>query len=108
MKNYNEDNSTGKNHEGTQPNLPLKFLTCSSMIGGEVDNTKGEYPGKVRGMMIELSTGKIEYFVIEPGGFFGIGDKYFAFSYSFMEVDTKNEKLYTGSGSGDHQKRSRV
>lgn len=93
MKNYNEDNSTGKNHGGSQPNLPLKLLACSSMIGGKVNNTSGKYLGKVKDVMIELSTGKIEYFVIELGGFFGIGDKYFAFPYSLVKVDTINQSF---------------
>jgi hypothetical protein len=41
--------------------------------------------------MIDLDTGKIEYFILELGGFLGIGEKYFALPYSFLKVDVKNE-----------------
>jgi hypothetical protein len=41
--------------------------------------------------MLDLNGGKIEYVVVELGGFLGIGDKYFALPYSLLKVDPKNE-----------------
>jgi len=91
MKTFKEDNLTGRNHEGPHPNSPLRFLTASSIIGDKVTTTKGEHMGKIYDIMIDLISGKIEYIVIELGGFLGIGEKFFAIPYPFLKVDAKNE-----------------
>lgn len=91
MKNFEEDNASGVNHEGVNPNTPLRFLTASSIIGDKVKDPTGTHMGAIKDLMINLATGKIEYVVIELGGFLGIGEKYFAFPYSFITVDTKDE-----------------
>jgi sporulation protein YlmC with PRC-barrel domain len=87
MTTLNEDNLTGINHGGFYSNLPLKYLTASSMIGDKVHNDKGEHLGEIKDIMIDITTGKIEYFVIEFGGFLGIGIKYFAVPFSLLQVD---------------------
>jgi len=91
MKNYNKDNTTGKNHEGAYPNRPLKYLTASSIIGDKILNKKGEDMGEIKDVMIDLDTGKIEYFIVELGGFLGIGEKYFAFPFRLLKVNSKSE-----------------
>ena len=87
MNSFQEDNLTGVNNEGAHPNLPLKFLTASSIIGDKVHNEKGEHMGKIEDIMIDLTNGKIEYIVIEFGGFLTIGEKYFAIPFSLLKVD---------------------
>ena len=42
------ENLTGVNKEGAHPNLPLRFLTASSIIGDKVHNAKGEHMGKIQ------------------------------------------------------------
>lgn len=91
MKTFEQDNLSGKNHEGAHPNMPLKFLTASSIIGDEVLNRGGEKLGKINDIMVELSSGKIEYVVIELGGFLGMGEKYFAVPFALLKVDAKIE-----------------
>ena len=91
MKTFESDNLNGKNHGGAHPNNPVKFLTASSIIGDEVINPKGEHLGTIKDIMLDLNGGKIEYVVVELGGFLGIGDKYFALPYSLLKVDPKNE-----------------
>lgn len=91
MKNFREDNASGVNHVGVNPNRPLRFLTASSIIGDKVKDPKGNHMGSIKDLMINLSTGQVEYVVIELGGFLGIGEKYFAFPYSFLTIDTKDE-----------------
>jgi sporulation protein YlmC with PRC-barrel domain len=88
MENFNYDNSTGKNHEGLSANRPLKFLTANSIIGDKVVNKDAEHIGTIKDLMIDLETGKIEYFIVEMGGFLGIGEKYFAFPYQLLIVDS--------------------
>ena len=91
MNKFEADNSTGKNHEGPHANRPLKYLTASSILADKVYNLEEEHMGNIKDVMIDLDSGKIEYFIIELGGFLGIGEKYFALPYSFLKVDAKNE-----------------
>ena len=85
------DNLTGVNHEGAYPNVPLKYLAATSIIGDKVKNEKGEHMGKIADIMIDITSGKIEYVVIEFGGFLTIGEKYFAIPFSLLQVDPANK-----------------
>ncbi|MEO6550648.1 MAG: PRC-barrel domain-containing protein [Ferruginibacter sp.] len=87
----NEDNLTGNNTEGVYPNLPLKVLTATSIIGDKVHNRKGEHLGQIKEIMINVQEGSIEYFIIEFGGFLGIGEKLFAIPFKLLEVDPENQ-----------------
>ena len=93
MENFDADNLTGKNHEGAHPNAHLRFLTASSIIGDKVFNREEEKLGSIKDIMIDLEAGKIEYIVIELGGFLGIGEKYFAIPYRLLKVDPKNQRF---------------
>jgi sporulation protein YlmC with PRC-barrel domain len=81
------DNLTGANSEGTYPNLPLKCLTATSIIGDKVRNKEDEDLGQVKDIMINVNTGAIEYYIIEFGGFLGIGEKFFAIPFGLLTVD---------------------
>jgi sporulation protein YlmC with PRC-barrel domain len=87
MDSLQENNLTGVNPGGLFPNTPLKYLTASSIIGDKVHNDKGEHLGVINDIMIDLTTGKIDYVVIEFGGFLGIGIKYFAIPFGLLRVD---------------------
>jgi len=91
MKTFEADNLSGKNHEGAHPNTPLRFLTASSIIGDKVLNLQGDHLGTIKDIMIDLIAGKVEYVVIELGGFLGIGEKYFAIPFPVLKVDSKKE-----------------
>jgi sporulation protein YlmC with PRC-barrel domain len=87
MKNYKKDNNTGVNHKVVDSNVPLQYLSASSIIGDQVISSADQHMGNIKDIMIDLSNGKIEYFIIELGGFLGIGEKYFAFPYSLLTAD---------------------
>ena len=92
MKTFETENLTGKNHSAPHINSrPLRFLTATSIIGDKVLNPSGEKMGSIKDIMIDLQDGKIEYVVIELGGFLGLGEKYFAIPYSALTVDAKNQ-----------------
>jgi sporulation protein YlmC with PRC-barrel domain len=91
MNKFEADNLTGKNHDGPHANRPLRYLTASSIMSDKVYNLEEQHMGNIKDIMIDLDTGKIEYFILELGGFLGIGEKYFALPYSFLKVDVKNE-----------------
>jgi sporulation protein YlmC with PRC-barrel domain len=82
-----KDNLTGANHGDLYSNQPLKYLTALSIIGDKVHNEKDERMGEIKDIMIDITSGKIDYFVIEFGGFLGIGIKYFAIPFSLLRVD---------------------
>lgn len=44
--------------------------------------------GKIKDIMLDINEGKIDYVVIEFGGLFGIGDKYFAVPFKALTIDT--------------------
>ena len=64
-----QDNMTGKNHSGSHPNTPAKYLTASTIIGDQVHNHVGEHLGKIKDIMLDINEGKIDYVIIEFGGF---------------------------------------
>ena len=86
-----KDNLTGKNNGPLLPNLPLKYLTATSVIGDKVVNPAGEHMGDIKNIMLDLINGKIEYFVIEFGGFLGIGTKYFAIPFNRLQVNPEKK-----------------
>ena len=91
MNTYTQDNLTGENHEGKKSNLPLKFLTASTIIGEKVIDSAGERIGTVKDVMLDITVGKIQYVVIESGGFLGIGEKFFAIPFGALRIDSKEE-----------------
>jgi sporulation protein YlmC with PRC-barrel domain len=93
MKNFDSENLSGENQTGLRPNTPLKFLTASSVIGDKVANSNGDHLGSIKDIMIDLSAGKIEYVVVELGGFLGIGEKYFAIPFALLKVDPVEERF---------------
>ena len=93
MKTFDADNFSGNNHDGRDPNKPLKFLATTSIIGDKILNLYGEELGTIKDIMIDVGKGKIEYVVMETGGFLGMGEKYFALPYGLLKVDPKNESF---------------
>ncbi len=91
MENMLKDNLTGTNQEGLYPNLPLKCLTATSITGDKVHNKQGEQLGSIKEIMLTLTTGEIEYYIIEFGGFLGIGEKLFAIPFRLLTVDPVNQ-----------------
>lgn len=85
------ENLTGKNREGGHPNLPLKVLTATSIIGDKVENLAGDELGTIKDLMINVRSGNIDYVVLQYGGFLGIGDKLFAIPFEALSVDPKKE-----------------
>lgn len=90
MTKFDADNRTGSNHTGVNPNNPTKFLTANSIIGDNVVNQQKEKLGTINDIMIDVTSGKIEYVVIEMGGFLGIGEKFFAIPFYLLKLDAVN------------------
>jgi len=87
MKQYENDNVTGVNDSGSLANTPVKFLTATSIIGDKIYNDEEEHLGQIKDIMLDIRSGKIEYVIIEFGGFLGLGDKYFAVPFRALTLD---------------------
>ena len=87
MDTLQQDNLTGVNLGAPYSNVPLKYLAASSIIGDKVQNKQGEHLGEIKEIMLNTKTGQIEYYVIEFGGFLGIGEKYFAIPFGLLTID---------------------
>ena len=93
MDTLQQDNLTGVNNGQLLPNLPLKYLTASSVIGDKVHNRQGEHMGIIKDIMLDVTTGSIAYYVIEFGGFLGIGIKYFAIPFRLLQPDAEKKQF---------------
>lgn len=63
-----------------------RVLSSSSITSDKVKNHQGETLGDIKDLMIDLSSGKIAYAVLDFGGFLGIGNKLFAVPWKALEV----------------------
>jgi len=59
---------------------------ASEVVGAEVKNLKGDKLGKVEELVLDPSSGSIEYAVISFGGFLGMGDKLFAVPFTLLKA----------------------
>lgn len=74
---------------------PLLIQKASKVLGGKVQNPKGEDLGKIEDLVVDPSTGSIQYAVLSFGGFLGLGDKLFALPWNMIKttdpVDSKKD-----------------
>ena len=91
METITPDNFTGKNSAGHHANQPLRYLTASSVIGDKVHDAEDKHMGEIKDIMLNISTGQIDYYVVEFGGFLGIGVKYFAIPFRLFTVNAEKK-----------------
>jgi hypothetical protein len=63
-------------------------MAASSLEGDRVLSSDGEDIGKIKEIMLDVSSGSIAYAVLSSGGFLGIGDKLLAVPWSALTLDT--------------------
>jgi len=69
------------------------LLSTTSLRDTTVVNRQGETLGDIKDMMLDPQSARVEYAVLDFGGFLGIGDKYFAVPLQAFEIDRTNERL---------------
>lgn len=69
------------------------ILSTSTLSSTSVVNRAGEDLGKIKDLMVDPETGRVQYAVLDFGGFLGIGDKLFAVPLQSFTVDTTNEQF---------------
>jgi sporulation protein YlmC with PRC-barrel domain len=90
---FEKDNLSGENKGALLPNQRGRYLTASSLTGDKVVNAAEEHLGEIKEVMLDLETGTIDYFVIEFGGFLGMGVKYFAIPLRLIKLDAPNKRF---------------
>jgi sporulation protein YlmC with PRC-barrel domain len=90
---FEKDNLSGENKGALLPNQRGRYLTASSLEGDKVVNPAEEHLGDIKDIMLDLETGKIDYFVIEFGGFLGLGVKFFAIPLRLLKLDAPNKRF---------------
>lgn len=70
----------------------VRTLSASSLIGDDVKDKNRKDIGEVKDLVLDLERGKIQYAVLEFGGFFGLGSKYFAIPFEALQIDTENKE----------------
>ncbi len=98
MDNLIKDDFTGRYQGKRYPNTPLRYLTATSIIGDKVHDEKDEPMGKIEDIMIDIVAAKIDYVIVEFGGFLGIGIKYFAIPFNMLEVNPE-KKIFIFKGN---------
>jgi sporulation protein YlmC with PRC-barrel domain len=70
-----------------------RLLSASSLSSDDVCNPEGQDLGSVKDLMINLDAGRVEYAVVQFGGFLGMGSKYFAIPFDCFSLDTGKKCL---------------
>jgi len=65
-------------------------MRASQLIGTNVTNAQGEDLGEIQDLVINTRTGKVDYAVLEFGGFLGMGDKLFAYPLQQFKASNKD------------------
>jgi sporulation protein YlmC with PRC-barrel domain len=69
------------------------LMGADTLIGNDVYNTAGESLGTIKELMIDMSSGMINYAVLSYGGFLGLGDRLFAVPWRALKLDTAHKRF---------------
>ena len=69
------------------------LMGADTLIGNEVYNTATESLGTIKELMIDMSSGTINYAVLSFGGFLGMGDRLFAVPWRALTLDSTNKRF---------------
>ena len=62
----------------------IHIVKASEITGTKVKNTAGKNLGEINDVVIDKSQGKISYLVLDFGGLFGFGNKFFAMPWNLF------------------------
>ncbi|MEI6095211.1 MAG: PRC-barrel domain-containing protein [Gammaproteobacteria bacterium] len=68
----------------------IHIVKASEITGTKVKNTAGENLGEINDVVIDKSQGKISYLVLDFGGLFGFGNKFFAMPWNLFTYDQED------------------
>src|SRR5713226_7662715 len=85
MTNLNRSSPTST--RGQEP------FSATRLIGDPVVNPRGENLSKIEDLVIDPTTGHVDYAVLSFGGFLGMGDKLFAVPLEAMKLSPEEKRF---------------
>ncbi len=80
---------------------------ASDITGKEVRNAQGEDVGEIADLVVDPTTGEIQYAVLSIGGFLGMGDKLYGVPWSKLQcADPKAKKKAGAHGDMEGEKKA--
>ena len=78
-----------RNSDGPGPEV----MNAETLIGDSVVNAAGDNLGEIKGIMLDVLSGRIAYAVLSFGGVFGLGNKLFAVPWSALTLDAGEKQF---------------
>jgi len=70
-----------------------RLLSMDALVGNAVYNLQGDDLGGIKDLMLDVHTGQVAYAVLSFGGFFGMGEKYFAVPWNALSLDATERRF---------------
>lgn len=74
---------------GEPPRFPHRLVPIGNIEGATAYNGSGDRLGTISRLMVDNSTGQIEYAVLALGGFLGMGESQHPVPWELLEHDTQ-------------------
>lgn len=101
----NVDNVGEKNVYDQKLNPGVQQLLLSSFVGSNIISREGDTLGRLHDVMIDISSGKIEYVIIEFGGFLGLNQKYFTMLFDALTLAQEHRHAFIIDETKESMKR---
>lgn len=75
------------------PQLQQSDMRASQVVGMDVKNPQGDTIGKIKDLVIDTQSGKVEYAALAHGGFLGLGEDLYAYPVSRFQPGQERDQL---------------
>lgn len=69
------------------------LLSAGAITGDDVCNLQEEKLGTTQDIMLDVTTGKIQYAVLSSGGILGMGNHLYAVPWSALKLDAEYQRF---------------
>ena len=70
-----------------------RLLSVDTLVGNDVYNLQGDDLGGIKDLMLDVHTGQVAYAVLSFGGFFGMGERFFAVPWNALSLDATERRF---------------
>jgi sporulation protein YlmC with PRC-barrel domain len=71
----------------------MSLLSSTTICSDKVVDPAGDTLGDIKDLMIDCDNGRVQYAVLEFGGFLGMGTKLFAVPMEALKLDRENKRF---------------
>jgi len=86
------DQYYGSPSKAIDKNKEWRLTKASEVMGMNVTNPNNDDVGKIKELVLDPRRSRVSYFVMQSGGFLGMGDKSFAIPWTALTIDSKEKK----------------